>query len=207
MNIKKKLPNIMTISRLILTIFIVIFGLLKHYNVVLILCILASLTDFLDGFFARTFKATTKLGAKLDAVVDKIFVISLLITLISFKISFLVLMILEIIIGVTNLYYYFKIQKVHSILVGKIKTWSLFITIILAYFNIFFKLPIMNNILNGFILMTGNLQFLCLIFYLEYFINNQNQKEIEESPISQELEKTIYVDNLDDLLSTGEEII
>ena len=207
MNIYKKLPNIITFSRLVLTLFIIIFGLLKHYNIVLVFCILASLTDFLDGFFARKFKASSNFGAKLDAVVDKVFVISLLITLIHFNKAFLVLLILEVIIAISNLYYYFTLFKTKSLLVGKIKTWSLFLTIIIAYINIFFKISLLNNILNGFLLMTGNLQFLCLIFYLEYFINNQNQKEIEESPISQELEKTIYVDNLDDLLSTGEEII
>ncbi len=206
MNIYKKLPNIITFSRLVLTLFIIIFGLLKHYNIVLVFCILASLTDFLDGFFARKFKASSNFGAKLDAVVDKVFVISLLITLIHFNKAFLVLLILEVIIAISNLYYYFTLFKTKSLLVGKIKTWSLFLTIIIAYINIFFKISLLNNILNGFLLMTGNLQFLSLLAYFEFFIKNINKKEIDNTT-SLKLEKTIYVDNLDDLLNSGEEVI
>lgn len=206
MNIYKKLPNIITFSRLVLTLFIIIFGLLKHYNIGLVFCILASLTDFLDGFFARKFKASSNFGAKLDAVVDKVFVISLLITLIHFNKAFLVLLILEVIIAISNLYYYFTLFKTKSLLVGKIKTWSLFLTIIIAYINIFFKISLLNNILNGFLLMTGNLQFLSLLAYFEFFIKNINKKEIDNTT-SLKLEKTIYVDNLDDLLNTGEEVI
>ena len=207
MDIKKKIPNILTFSRLFFTLLILLFGLLKQFNLVLIFCIIASITDFFDGFLARKFKAITSFGAKLDAVVDKVFVICLLITLINTNISFLVLLLLEMLIGISNLYYYFKLSYVNSLLVGKIKTASLFVTIIIAYFHLFFNIPIFLTILNGFIYMTGNLQFLSFISYLEFFLENSNKKPVENISTDDDLEKTIYVNNLDDLLETGEEII
>ena len=207
MDIKKKIPNILTFSRLFFTLLILLFGLLKQFNLVLIFCIIASITDFFDGFLARKFKAITSFGAKLDAVVDKVFVICLLITLINTNISFLVLLLLEMLIGISNLYYYFKLSYVNSLLVGKIKTASLFVTIIIAYFHLFFNIPIFLTILNGFIYMTGNLQFLSFISYLEFFLENKNKKPVENISTDDDLEKTIYVNNLDDLLETGEEVI
>ena len=207
MDIKKKIPNILTFSRLFFTLLILLFGLLKQFNLVLIFCIIASITDFFDGFLARKFKAITSFGAKLDAVVDKVFVICLLITLINTNISFLVLLLLEMLIGISNLYYYFKLSYVNSLLVGKIKTASLFVTIIIAYFHLFFNIPIFLTILNGFIYMTGNLQFLSFISYLEFFLENSNKKPVENISTDDDLEKTIYVNNLDDLLETGEEVI
>ena len=207
MDIKKKIPNILTFSRLFFTLLILLFGLLKQFNLVLIFCIIASITDFFDGFLARKFKAITSFGAKLDAVVDKVFVICLLITLINTNISFLVLLLLEMLIGISNLYYYFKLSYVNSLLVGKIKTASLFVTIIIAYFHLFFNIPIFLTILNGFIYMTGNLQFLSFISYLEFFLENLNKKPVENISTDDDLEKTIYVNNLDDLLETGEEVI
>ena len=207
MDIKKKIPNILTFSRLFFTLLILLFGLLKQFNLVLIFCIIASITDFFDGFLARKFKAITEFGAKLDAVVDKVFVICLLITLINTNISFLVLLLLEMLIGISNLYYYFKLSYVNSLLVGKIKTASLFVTIIIAYFHLFFNIPIFLTILNGFIYMTGNLQFLSFISYLEFFLENSNKKPVENISTDDDLEKTIYVNNLDDLLETGEEVI
>ncbi len=207
MDIKKKIPNILTFSRLFFTLLILLFGLLKQFNLVLIFCIIASITDFFDGFLARKFKAITEFGAKLDAVVDKVFVICLLITLINTNISFLVLLLLEMLIGISNLYYYFKLSYVNSLLVGKIKTASLFVTIIIAYFHLFFNIPIFLTILNGFIYMTGNLQFLSFISYLEFFLENSNKKTVENISTDDDLEKTIYVNNLDDLLETGEEVI
>ena len=207
MDIKKKIPNILTFSRLFFTLLILLFGLLKQFNLVLIFCIIASITDFFDGFLARKFKAITSFGAKLDAVVDKVFVICLLITLINTNISFLVLLLLEMLIGISNLYYYFKLSYVNSLLVGKIKTASLFVTIIIAYFHLFFNIPIFLTILNGFIYMTGNLQFLSFISYLEFFLENSNKKTVENISTDDDLEKTIYVNNLDDLLETGEEVI
>ena len=89
MNAKAKvlIPNILTLSRLILTPIIIILGLLKKYKISLILVIIACITDLFDGKLARKWNTVTKTGAKLDALCDKIFAIGLIACLINkFKI-------------------------------------------------------------------------------------------------------------------------
>ena len=121
-DIKKYIPNTLTILRIILTPIIMICGILKHINIVIILTIVASLTDFLDGRLARKWNVTSLVGAKLDAVADKLFAIGIIGCLITkFKILWIPF-ILEIIIGLANLYYHFKNNKTEYLMIGKIKT-------------------------------------------------------------------------------------
>ena len=49
-----------------------------------IVFIVAALTDWFDGFFARKFNQTTKIGARLDQVMDRIFTIVVAAALIIF---------------------------------------------------------------------------------------------------------------------------
>jgi len=62
-------------------LFIIIAGLMLDLpgatTVALIAFILAFLSDWLDGFFARLLNQVTKVGAVMDALVDKIFVLGL----------------------------------------------------------------------------------------------------------------------------------
>ena len=65
----KKIPNILTIGRIIIVPFFVIaFFLPGFYGdvIALILFIVASFTDFLDGMLARMMKQESKLGELLD---------------------------------------------------------------------------------------------------------------------------------------------
>ena len=82
---KLKIPNILTIGRIILVpIFIGTFylpGLLGDWIPFFIL-LLASFTDFLDGLLARLYKVESKLGEILDPVADKIIVTSALFLLV-----------------------------------------------------------------------------------------------------------------------------
>lgn len=50
-----------------------------------ILFILGSLTDWLDGYWARLFKAESNMGKFMDPIADKILVLSVLIILLHFK--------------------------------------------------------------------------------------------------------------------------
>jgi len=71
----KKIPNILTIGRIIIVPFFVLaFYLPGFYGdlTALILFIVASFTDFLDGMLARMFGVESKLGELLDPIADKI---------------------------------------------------------------------------------------------------------------------------------------
>ena len=80
-----KIPNILTIGRIIIVPFFVIaFYLPGFYGdlTAFALFIIASFTDFLDGMLARMFKEESKLGELLDPIADKIIVATALILLV-----------------------------------------------------------------------------------------------------------------------------
>tara|TARA_Y100000590_G_scaffold245865_1_gene276260 strand:- start:888 stop:1457 length:570 start_codon:yes stop_codon:yes gene_type:complete len=82
---KLKIPNILTIGRIILVpIFIGTFYLPGAMGdwIPFFIFLLASFTDFLDGLLARLYKEESKLGELLDPIADKIIVASALILLV-----------------------------------------------------------------------------------------------------------------------------
>ena len=83
MNIK--IPNTLTIGRIIIVpIFVISFFLPSFYGdlIPFFLFVLASFTDYLDGLLARLFKEESKLGELLDPIADKIIVAAALILLV-----------------------------------------------------------------------------------------------------------------------------
>tara|TARA_B100001057_G_C22736757_1_gene906118 strand:+ start:368 stop:949 length:582 start_codon:yes stop_codon:yes gene_type:complete len=82
---KFKIPNILTIGRIIIVpIFILTFFLPGFFGdlIPFFLFVLASFTDYLDGLLARIFKEESKLGELLDPIADKILVSAALVLLI-----------------------------------------------------------------------------------------------------------------------------
>ena len=80
-----KIPNILTIGRIILVpIFILTFYLPGSLGdwIPFFIFLLASFTDFLDGLLARLYKEESKLGELLDPIADKIIVATALILLV-----------------------------------------------------------------------------------------------------------------------------
>jgi CDP-diacylglycerol--glycerol-3-phosphate 3-phosphatidyltransferase/cardiolipin synthase len=81
----KKIPNILTIGRItIVPFFVLAFYLPGFYGdlTALILFVVASFTDFLDGMLARMMGEESKLGELLDPIADKIIVATALILLV-----------------------------------------------------------------------------------------------------------------------------
>ena len=82
---KLKIPNILTIGRIIIVpIFVVAFFIPGFFGdlIPFFLFVLASFTDYLDGLLARFFKEESKLGELLDPIADKILVAAALILLV-----------------------------------------------------------------------------------------------------------------------------
>ena len=82
---KIKIPNYLTIGRIIIVpFFVVSFYLPGFYGDIIpfALFVIASFTDFLDGLLARMYKEESKLGELLDPIADKIIVATALILLV-----------------------------------------------------------------------------------------------------------------------------
>ena len=80
-----KIPNILTIGRIIIgPIFVLAFFIPGFFGdlIPFFLFILASFTDYLDGLLARLFKEESRLGELLDPIADKIIVAAALILLV-----------------------------------------------------------------------------------------------------------------------------
>jgi CDP-diacylglycerol---glycerol-3-phosphate 3-phosphatidyltransferase len=67
-------PNVLTVARLILSVFCFICLALNWYMPSLILFAIAAGTDWVDGFYARRYGQITKLGRILDPFADKIII-------------------------------------------------------------------------------------------------------------------------------------
>lgn len=80
------LPNILTIIRVVLIPFFIFFFSRPSTSSAIIAAVIflvASLTDLLDGYFARRRKEVTQFGKFLDPVADKLLIVSALILLVA----------------------------------------------------------------------------------------------------------------------------
>ena len=78
------IPNILTILRIASAPILVIILLSNEMNMVilgLVIFIVSSITDFLDGYLARSFNQLSKLGKILDPIADKLLIVFVLIGL------------------------------------------------------------------------------------------------------------------------------
>lgn len=81
-----RIPNILTLLRIVLVpVFVIMFyiPLPWAYMVSTIIFVLAALTDWLDGYLARSLSQVTRLGAFLDPVADKLVVVTALVLLVG----------------------------------------------------------------------------------------------------------------------------
>ncbi|KAA0255720.1 MAG: CDP-diacylglycerol--glycerol-3-phosphate 3-phosphatidyltransferase [Acidobacteria bacterium] len=81
-------PNALTLLRIFLVPLIVVLLLTRmpaREYVALGVFLLAALTDWLDGFWARKYKRVTTLGALLDPIADKLLVSATLISLVDLQ--------------------------------------------------------------------------------------------------------------------------
>ena len=83
------LPNKLTLMRVIMIPFFIVFLLvpITPYNnwIALAIFVIASLTDFLDGYIARKYKLVTNFGKFMDPLADKLLVCSALICLVELE--------------------------------------------------------------------------------------------------------------------------
>ena len=157
------LPNKLTIGRIVMAILIIIillggdyilelFGTSfptlfineslvvdSKYIVAGVLFILASLTDFLDGYIARKYNLITDFGKLMDAIADKILVNSVLIILAAqgeiHPIIPVVVIIRDSVVNSIKMLAASNGKVVAAIKSGKLKTACLMVGIVLTLFN------------------------------------------------------------------------
>ena len=190
-------PTKLTFFRIILTIIMIIILIFPFYLVGIsfpqyevmgiyvrleyiiagIIFIVASLTDFLDGYLARKNNQVTDLGKMLDAIADKVLVNSALIIL-AYK-GFIPVAIPVIIIFRDTIVDAIKMQAsskgrvVAAIKSGKIKTASMMVGVALVFF---YNLPfeIWNIRVADFLIYFATI--MSVVSMIEYF--NLNKKFI-----------------------------
>ena len=77
------LPNALTALRIFLVPLLVVFLLTEYTLIGLTVFIVASLTDWFDGYLARTRKQITTLGQLLDPIADKLLISAAFISLVE----------------------------------------------------------------------------------------------------------------------------
>ncbi len=195
------LANKFTVFRIILSLIIIVLLLFPFYNVNIyfptfevekilvdskyiiagILFVIASLTDFLDGYIARKYNMITDFGKLMDAIADKVLVNSVLIILAaSNHISPIVAVIIvmrDTIVNSIRMLAASKGKVVAAIGSGKLKTVCMMLGISLTFFyNLPFEL--WNIKVSDFLLITATV--LSLISAVQYYSMNRNlmgQKE------------------------------
>jgi CDP-diacylglycerol--glycerol-3-phosphate 3-phosphatidyltransferase len=131
MKFMSSIPNLITLSRIVLIFPIISFVLTGNYKVAFLIFLFGCFTDFLDGYVSRAMNQESLLGESLDLLADKLYVCSILIFL-SFHLDnffFLIMTILIIAreISVSSLRQYLlsaQIKKRTKVnLFGKLKTF------------------------------------------------------------------------------------
>ena len=80
----QNLPNILTLSRIVVIPIIVLLFLFDGNRwLMLIIFSIAGITDFFDGYIARSQKKISKVGIFLDPVADKLLVATVILMLVA----------------------------------------------------------------------------------------------------------------------------
>ena len=140
-----------------------------------ILFIIASLTDFLDGYLARKNNQVTDLGKMLDAIADKILVNPILIILACqgfiHVIVPIVVVLRDIFVNAVKMQAASSGKVVAAIKSGKIKTATLMVGTVLAFFyNMPFEFISLN--VTDFLLLIGTV--MSIISAIQYFLLNKD---------------------------------
>lgn len=187
----KNIPNYLTISRIIISLIVIVFMLfpfdminfsfpkyLINGTVVLdikmliaaILFVIASITDFFDGYLARKYDAVSDFGKVMDAIADKLLVNGLLIILCGLgyvsPVIPVVIILRDTVVNTIKMVAGEHGDVVAAIKTGKFKTACLMIGITLKMIGNY-PMGLYNIALDDFFLITATV--LSLISGIEYF--------------------------------------
>jgi len=164
-NLTLNIPNLLSISRILLVFPLILFLEINKPFYVFTLIIIAGLTDYLDGLIARTFDLKTRLGAILDPLSDKVFYLIPFVylcknNLIPFWSLTLILFRELIISSLRN----FTKDGLPASNLGKSKTLFFFISLIIFFSPL--KISLLNNLALVFYWIGFIMTFMTLFGYL-----------------------------------------
>lgn len=129
----KNIPNMFTLFRILTTVIGLLTFILGNVGAAVLFYALGAVSDGLDGWAARKLNAESEFGRKLDAISDKFFVLSLtLSSLLSGNLLMLIPLVLEGEIAAINIASEKMHQEPHTARIGKFKTASLFVTLLIG---------------------------------------------------------------------------
>lgn len=193
---KMNLPNKLTMVRMILAFIIIILLVFPFealgidipklfineslvinikYIIAGVLFIIASLTDFLDGYIARKYNLVTDFGKLIDAIADKVLVNSVLIILSAsgfiHPIIAVIVITRDTVVNSIKMLAASKGKVVAAIKSGKIKTASLMVGITLT---LFYNLPfeLLNLKVSDFLMVIAAV--LSLVSAIQYYVQNKH---------------------------------
>lgn len=167
----KIITNLITTSRLIFTIVLMfLYQKIPNYIFLGLIAIIFS-TDFIDGKLARAYHVETFYGSIMDTISDKVLNIALIMPLIKLSKLFYLLLISELIILLINVIGTLRGKKTRSLLLGRIKMWFVFFTIIFGYANIFNYLKKETVIIT--LIITLVLELIVIIDYLIFLLKQK----------------------------------
>ncbi len=159
------IPNLLSISRLLLVFPLIIFLEINKPFYIFILIIVGGLTDYFDGLIAKKFNLKTRLGAILDPLSDKVFYLIPLVFLCKNNLipfwSLTLILFRELIISSLR-----NVTKdgLPASQLGKFKTFFFFISVIIFFTPL--KISLLNNLALIFYWLGFILTFVTLLDYL-----------------------------------------
>ena len=127
----KNIPNILTILRLLACPLLVYLFAVANYLWILIIFVLACLTDFFDGYLARKKNFKSNFGKVLDPIADKLLIITVCVLIIIYfgkiiglvVIAFYIIIIREIIVSLLRFNLVDENKSIDVSLLSKYKTF------------------------------------------------------------------------------------
>lgn len=202
----KKFVNFLTIMRIIATL---IMPFIWHFCGVWFILIFVSiilLTDFFDGFLARTFHVQSLFGSVSDSVADKIFGIVLLLIVAAVFPIYYSLVLFELIIAAINIYAAIRGATTKSTFLGKFKMWLLGISTVIGLIVIFestlitYNIPIINTIIENkdslliySVLITSGSELTVILDYARHIVKELKSKKPKVKYRLKDDESLMYV--------------
>jgi cardiolipin synthase len=178
----KNLPNILTLTRILLLPFFVAAFMYSRYGYALVIFIVGGITDILDGLAARLTNQTTALGRVLDPIADKFTLVTSFVLMSIYGIipAWITIVVISrdliIITGCLILYLLNHNPKIEPTIFGKASNALQFILIGFAL--------IIINIKDGFIIplpLYALTAFCCIVSGLQYILKGMKLAHSENA--------------------------